>query len=139
VVGDARATVTGLAVMFWAFATWLIPLIVVFAARLRLREVPRQRYHATLWTVVFPLGMYGIAGLELGSAARLRVPHEVGAAAVWPALGAWSLTVVAMVFAPFGRKSTHGGPPAIQCSYVKSPPSAAPTADLFWPAYRGTM
>jgi tellurite resistance protein TehA-like permease len=139
VAGAVRATVTGLAVLLWAFATWLIPLLLVLAARLRLREVLRQRYHTTLWTIVFPLGMYAIAGLELAAAARLRVLHEVGAAAAWPALGAWSLTFIAMLFAPFGRKGLRGGPPTIQCSYVKGPPSAEPTAELFWPAYRGTM
>jgi hypothetical protein len=69
--------------------------LVVLAARFRLREVER------------------------GSAARLRVPHVVGAAAVWPALGAWARTFIAMLLTPFGRKGLRCGPPGIQCSYVK--------------------
>jgi tellurite resistance protein TehA-like permease len=139
VAGAARATVTGLAVMFWAFGTWLIPLLAVLAGRLRLREVASQRYHAALWAIVFPLGMYGVAGLELGSAARLRVLHEVGAVAVWPALAAWILVFAAMLFAPFGRNGLQSGSPAIQCSCVKDPSSTRSAPDLFRPAYRGTM
>ena len=61
-----RDLIAGLAVVFWAFATWLIP--VLFAAgwwRHVRRRVP-LRYEATLWSIIFPLGMYGVAGIYLG-------------------------------------------------------------------------
>jgi tellurite resistance protein TehA-like permease len=107
-VAAVRPAITGLAVMFWAFATWLIPLLLVLGISRGLRGRARQRYHAGLWVIVFPLGMYGIAGLDLGAAADLRVIHDIGAMAVWPAAAAWGLTFIAMLAAPF-REYGHRG------------------------------
>jgi tellurite resistance protein TehA-like permease len=99
-VAAARPVITGAAVMLWAFATWLIPLLIVLTARLRLRAGARRGYHAGLWAAAFPLGMYGMAGLELGAVIGVRPIREIGAAAVFPAAIVWALTFVAMIAAP---------------------------------------
>ncbi len=95
-VDVTRDLIAGLAVVFWAFATWLIP--VLFAAgwwRHVTRRVP-LKYDATLWSFIFPLGMYAVAGIYLGDADRLPVVGFIGSVELWVAFGAWSLVTGAM-------------------------------------------
>jgi tellurite resistance protein TehA-like permease len=65
------------------------------------RRVP-LRYEATLWSIVFPLGMYAVAGIYLGRADRLPVVEAIGRAELWVALAAWAAAFVAMA-AHLGR------------------------------------
>ncbi|MPV88936.1 tellurite resistance protein permease [Georgenia ruanii] len=91
-----RGLVGGLSVVFWAFATWLLPPLVAAGWwRHRRHGVPLD-YDATLWSIVFPLGMYAVAGIYLGRADRLPVVGVVGAAELWVALAAWAAAFVAM-------------------------------------------
>lgn len=88
-VDVTRDLIAGLAVVFWAFATWLIPVLVAAGWwRHAIRRVP-LRYEATLWSVIFPLGMYAVAGIYLGDANRLPLVAIVGSVELWIALGAW--------------------------------------------------
>jgi tellurite resistance protein TehA-like permease len=96
-VDVTRGLVAGVSVVFWAFATWLIP--VLSAAgwwRHRTHRVPLA-YDATLWSIVFPLGMYAVAGIYLGQANRLPLVRLIGGVELWFAFAAWLLTFVAMV------------------------------------------
>ena len=64
-----RGVVAGLSVVLWAFGTWLIPLLLALGAwRHLLRRVPLA-YEPGLWSIVFPVGMYGVASRELGAVA----------------------------------------------------------------------
>jgi tellurite resistance protein TehA-like permease len=91
-----RDLIAGLAVIFWAFATWLIPVLVAAGWwRHVARRVP-LRYEATLWSIIFPLGMYAVAGIYLGEADDLPVVGMVGRVELWVALAAWSVVLVAM-------------------------------------------
>ena len=55
-----------MSVVFWAFATWLIPVLVAAGVwRHFVRKVPLV-YVPTLWSMIFPLGMYAVAGIYLG-------------------------------------------------------------------------
>ena len=92
----ARPAVTGVAVVLWAVATGLIPVLATMTTARWLRPSRRPRYRPEAWAIVFPLGMYAMAGLRLGTAARLPLIHHIGAAAVWPAAAAWALTFAAM-------------------------------------------
>lgn len=88
--------VAGLAVVFWAFATWLIPgLIAAGWWRHAHCRVPLV-YEATLWSMVFPLGMYAVAGIYLGRADHPPIVEGVGRAALWVALAAWTIFFVTM-------------------------------------------
>ncbi|QNN55054.1 tellurite resistance/C4-dicarboxylate transporter family protein [Nocardioides mesophilus] len=92
-----RDLIAGLAVVFWAFATWLIPVLVVAGWwRHVVRKVP-LRYEATLWSIVFPLGMYAVAGIYLGRSDHLPVVAMIGRAELWVALAAWAVVLVAML------------------------------------------
>jgi tellurite resistance protein TehA-like permease len=95
-VTATRGLVAGMSVTFWAFATWLIPVLVAAGWwRHRVHRVPLT-YQATLWSVVFPLGMYAVAGLYLGQAVRLPLVGVIGDVELWLAFAVWSLTFVAM-------------------------------------------
>ncbi len=95
-VDVTRDLIAGLAVVFWAFATWLIPVLVAAGWwRHVTRRVP-LKYDATLWSFIFPLGMYAVAGIYLGDANRLPVVGIIGSVELWVAFGAWSLVAGAM-------------------------------------------
>jgi tellurite resistance protein TehA-like permease len=95
-VAATRGLVAGTSVVFWAFASWLVPALVAAGWWRHVHHRVPLRYEATLWSMVFPLGMYAVAGLYLGQADRLPLVHAVGAAELWVALGVWVVVLVAM-------------------------------------------
>ena len=90
------AIMTALCVSFWLVATALVPVLAVRSGWRHLRISARLSYRCELWMVVFPIGMYATAGIQLGAATGSAVIHAVGGAAVWPAVGAWALTFIGM-------------------------------------------
>jgi tellurite resistance protein TehA-like permease len=96
VLESERDLIAGLSLLFWAFATWLIPALVAAGWwRHVVRKVPLT-YDAGLWGMVFPVGMYGVACLSIGSADRLPIVERVGSGELWFAVLVWSLVFVAM-------------------------------------------
>ncbi len=59
------------------------------------RGIP-LRYEATLWSIIFPLGMYAVAGIYLGEADDLPLVGMIGRVELWVALAAWVLVFAAM-------------------------------------------
>lgn len=96
-VDAVHGLVAGASVVFWAFATWLIPALLAAGLWRHWRHRVRLIYEASLWSIVFPLGMYAVAGIYLGQADRLPVVGHIGALMLWVALAAWAITFVAMV------------------------------------------
>jgi tellurite resistance protein TehA-like permease len=96
-VAVTRGLIAGASVVFWAFRTWLIPALVAAGWwRHRVRRVP-LRYDASLWSIVFPLGMYGVAGHYIGRADRLPIVKAIGENETWVALAAWAALFVVMI------------------------------------------
>lgn len=96
-VDATSGLIAGMSVVFWAFGTWLIPpLIGAGIWKHVVHRIP-LRYEAPLWSVVFPLGMYGVGGDYLGKADRLPIVEYIGADESWIALAAWVVTFVAML------------------------------------------
>ncbi len=109
VLTATRELIAGTSVVFWAFGTWLIPPLVMAGWwRHVLHRVP-LRYEAPWWSIIFPLGMYGVATRALGEADHLPIVQAIGRAEIWPALAAWVATAAAML-AHIGRALT--GPKA---------------------------
>lgn len=97
VVAATRGVIAGLAVILWSFASWLIPVLVAVGFwRHVVRRVP-LRYEPSLWSLVFPFGMYAVAGMYLGRADSLPFVEVVGQAWFWVALAAWALTGAGML------------------------------------------
>ncbi|WP_245836351.1 tellurite resistance/C4-dicarboxylate transporter family protein [Paramicrobacterium agarici] len=96
-VSVVRAPVAAAAVVFWAFATWLIPaLIGIGLWRHKIKHVP-LRYEASLWSMVFPLGMYAVAGIYLGEADNLPIVGWIGSRFLWAALAVWAVVFVWLI------------------------------------------
>lgn len=49
-----------------------------------------------LWSIVFPLGMYAVAGIYLGQANDLPFVGDIGSIELWVAFAVWALTLAAM-------------------------------------------
>ena len=96
-VDVTRDLIAGLAVVFWAFATWLMPVLFAAGWWRHVRHRVPLRYDATLWSIIFPLGMYAVAGIYLGEANRLPIVGAIGAAELWFAFAAFAVVLVAMV------------------------------------------
>jgi tellurite resistance protein TehA-like permease len=62
-----------------------------------IRRVP-LRYEAGLWSVVFPLGMYGVGGHYLGQADHLPIVKQIGDIQSWIALAVWTVIFLAMLY-----------------------------------------
>ena len=94
-----RPLVDGVTLVTWAWATWWIPLLVLFGIwKHGVRRVP-LRYTPLLWSLVFPLGMYGVASLRLSHAAELPALKTISAAMTWVALAAWIATALGLALA----------------------------------------
>ncbi len=112
-VDVTRGLVAGVSVLFWSFGTWLWPLLVAAGIwRHLVRKVPLT-YEATMWSVVFPLGMYAVASINLGIADRLPVVEVVGRIEIWIAVVVWAIVFVGMlrhayrtVVRPIGDRAT---------------------------------
>jgi len=102
VVDATRGLVAGTVVVFWALGTWLIPALLAAGWwRHVMRGVP-LRYEATWWSIVFPVGMYGVASSALGEADRLPIVAAIGEYETWLAVGVW-VTVFAAMLAHLAR------------------------------------
>ncbi|MGX1596764.1 tellurite resistance/C4-dicarboxylate transporter family protein [Dietzia maris] len=96
-VDAVRGLVAGLVVVFWCFATWLIPaLVAVGVWRHGIKRVP-FRFEPTWWSIVFPLGMYAVAGMYLGRADDLPIVAWIGETWMWVAVAAWLIALVGMI------------------------------------------
>jgi tellurite resistance protein TehA-like permease len=95
-VAATRGLIAGASVTFWAFATWLIPALVAAGWWRHVTHRVPLVYEATLWSVVFPLGMYAVAGIYLDQADDLPVVGSVGSVGLWFAFAAWAATLVGM-------------------------------------------
>ncbi|MFD5650566.1 tellurite resistance/C4-dicarboxylate transporter family protein [Streptomyces sp. NPDC127039] len=94
------AFVLGISAVAWSFCTWLIPLLLALGVwRHVLHRVP-LRYETSLWSVVFPVGMYGVASRELGEAAGWGWMTAAGAGEAWVALAVWAAVFAGMLAAP---------------------------------------
>ena len=106
-----RATagfVEGFSFTLWAFGTWWIPLLIVLGLWRHVRRHWPLSYEPTLWSVVFPLGMYSVATLSFGKVAHLSFMEPLGRFMLWVAVAAWVVVAVAFLV----RLARHSGEPA---------------------------
>lgn len=91
-----RPFILGLTVMFWATATWWIPMLLVLGVwRHRIRGV-RLSYDPLYWGLVFPVGMYSTCTFRLADA--LDAPFLLWIARVFviAATAVWLLTFLGL-------------------------------------------
>ncbi len=87
-----RPFIDGVTLIMWAWATWWIPLLLLFGIwKHGICRVPIT-YTPMFWSLVFPLGMYALASLRLSLAADFPPLRSISGAMVWVALAAWAAT-----------------------------------------------
>ncbi|WP_430296818.1 tellurite resistance/C4-dicarboxylate transporter family protein [Sinomonas sp. B1-1] len=97
-VDATRGLVAGSSVVFWSFASWLFPVLVAAGWwRHFVHRVPLA-YEPGLWSVIFPLGMYAVAGIYLGRADHLPIVATIGRAELWVAVAAFLAAFAGMLW-----------------------------------------
>ena len=97
-VDATRGLVGGASVVFWSFASWLFPVLLAAGWwRHVVHRVPLS-YEPGLWSVIFPLGMYAVAGIYLGRADQLPLVAAIGRAELWLAVAAFLATLAGMLW-----------------------------------------
>jgi tellurite resistance protein TehA-like permease len=118
VVQATTSFVEGFSYALWAFGTWWIPLLIVLGLWRHVWHHWPLTYEPTLWSVVFPLGMYSVATLSFGKVAHLAFMEPLARFMLWVAVVAW-IAVAAAFLARLARRPGE---------HTASPPAAsAPT------------
>jgi tellurite resistance protein TehA-like permease len=89
----------GMTLSMWAWATWWIPMLVLFGIwKHGVLRVPIG-YSPMLWSLVFPLGMYSLASLKLSLAADFPPLRNISHGMVWVSVAVWAATFAGMAVA----------------------------------------
>jgi len=112
VIAGTASFTEGFTFALWSFGTWWIPLLVILGLWRHVRQHWPLTYEPTLWSVVFPLGMYSVATLAFGKTARLAFMHPIAHVMIWVALTAWVLVAAAFLT----RLIRHDRPSAARTS-----------------------
>ncbi len=96
-LGPMLPFITGLSVMFWATATWWIPMLLVLGGwRHYIRGFP-VTYDPLYWGLVFPIGMYAVCTFQLGNVLNAPFLFSIAGFFVIAATVSWLLTFLGMV------------------------------------------
>lgn len=91
-----RPFVDGITLMLWAWATWWIPLLVLFGVWKHVVNRRPLRYQPVMWSLVFPLGMYALASARLGLATDMPALGWISTGMTAAAALAWALTLLGL-------------------------------------------
>lgn len=107
----SRPFIDAMTLIIWAWATWWIPLLVLFGTWKHIvRRIP-PNYTPAFWSVVFPLGMYASATSRLSLAADFPPLQSLSHAMLWIALAAWAAAATWLAAASwhdFQNRSSDG-------------------------------
>ncbi|MCC6649486.1 MAG: tellurite resistance/C4-dicarboxylate transporter family protein [Polyangiaceae bacterium] len=97
--------VRGMTLLWWATATWWIPMLVILGAW---RHVARRfplRYDPAYWGAVFPLGMYTVCTIRLSQAVDAPYLRVIPRGFVFVAIAAWGVAMLGMLSSLLRRRA----------------------------------
>jgi len=98
VIDQMLPFVRGFTFMWWATATWWIPMLLILGVwRHGIRKFP-LRYDPLYWGAVFPLGMYTVSTARLSRAVEASSLITISQVFVYVALGAWCVVAAGMIW-----------------------------------------
>ena len=93
----------GLTLLFWATATWWIPMLLSLGLwRHVWRRIPLAYEHG-YWAAVFPLGMYAVCTQRLIDVLQLQFLRPIFVAFAWISVAAWLTTFAGLLAALWNR------------------------------------
>jgi tellurite resistance protein TehA-like permease len=102
-LGDLLPFLKGFTLLFWATATWWIPMLLILGVwRHGYRRFP-LRYDPLYWGAVFPLGMYTACTFQLAGAIGVPSLLAIPRVTIYVALAAWALTLLGLIGELAGR------------------------------------
>ena len=97
VIQDIMPFLKGITLLFWATATWWIPLLLILSVwRHGYKRVPIA-YEPSYWGLVFPLGMYTACTFQLAKALEQDFLLVIPRYFVYLAILAWLATFIGLV------------------------------------------
>ncbi len=95
----SRHFISGTSYLFWAVGLWWIPLLVIFGIWRHLVRGHPFRYENQVWSIVFPLGMYGSASVLYGESEQLPFMHDIGNVTIVIGCLVWLIAAIQMMLA----------------------------------------
>jgi tellurite resistance protein TehA-like permease len=96
-LASMHAFIDGTTLILWAWATWWIPLLVIFGVWRHAVGREPLTYDPMYWSLVFPVGMYSVATYRLSLAADFPPLQTVAHVVVWVALATWLAAMLGLV------------------------------------------
>ncbi|HQQ76222.1 MAG TPA: tellurite resistance/C4-dicarboxylate transporter family protein [Thermoanaerobaculia bacterium] len=87
----------GFTALFWATATWWIPMLVILAVWRHGYRKLEMKYDPLYWGAVFPLGMYAVSTLRLAQAFDVPFLLFLPRVFLFVALAAWAATFTGLL------------------------------------------
>jgi tellurite resistance protein TehA-like permease len=99
--------IKGLTLLFWATATWWIPMLITLGIWRHVYSRFPLRYDPLYWGAVFPLGMYTACTIRLTQVMHTEILFVIPRVFIWVALAAWGLTLVGLLHQLVVRGTHH--------------------------------
>ncbi len=96
-VGEMLPFIKGATLLFWATATWWVPMLLTLGVWRHVVKKFPLRYDPLYWGAVFPLGMYSVATSRMGEALGVAFLAPVARVFFCAGLLAWAVTLTGLV------------------------------------------